>query len=85
VDQSVVALLNYPTSSSHERRSQWMSQLGERPSISVRCSRRSRGRAHHNAGNLRSDDHQTVTRNDEAIEIAPANPEVIYALLRARQ
>jgi hypothetical protein len=30
------------------------------------------------AGNLRSDERQTVARNDEAIEIKPADPEVIY-------
>jgi Protein of unknown function (DUF3300) len=32
----------------------------------------------YSSGNLRSDDHQVVSRNDDVIEIAPADPEVIY-------
>jgi hypothetical protein len=81
-DQSVVALLNYPDVVKLMNDDlEWMSQLGE-ASVNQRSDvlaavSRFRDRAY-NAGNLRSDDHQTVTRNDDAIEIAPANPEVIY-------
>jgi hypothetical protein len=81
-DDSVVALLNYPDVVSLMNEDlEWTSQLGEavvnqQPDVLAAISRfRQRADA---AGNLRSDEHQVVTRNDETIEITPADPEVIY-------
>jgi hypothetical protein len=81
-DQSVVALLNYPDVVSLMNEDlEWMSRLGDavvnqQPDVLAAVGR-FRDRAYA-AGNLRSDDRQTVSRPDEVIEIAPADPEVIY-------
>src|SRR5262245_44541248 len=81
-DPSVVALLNYPDVVKLMNDDlDWMSRLGE-ASVNQRSDvlaaiSRFRDRAY-DAGNLHSDDRQTVTRNNDVVEIAPANPEVIY-------
>ena len=81
-DESVVALLNYPDVVSLMNDDlAWMEQLGEavvnqQPDVLEAISRfRNRAEA---AGNLKSDEHQIVSRPDEVIEIEPADPEVIY-------
>jgi hypothetical protein len=82
-DDSVVALLNYPEVLhllSDDLDWTWdlgtavLNQRGD--VLDAIQSFRSRARG---AGNLRTDDHQTVTtQTDGSIAIAPANPQVIY-------
>jgi hypothetical protein len=81
-DQSVVALLNYPDVVSLMNEDlEWMSRLGDavvnQQQDVLAAVSRFRDRAYA-AGNLRSDDRQVVSRPEEVIEIAPADPEVIY-------
>ena len=81
-DDSVVALLNYPEVlrllADNPR---WMRQLGEafvyQQSDLLNAIQRFREQAMV-AGNLYSDDYQSVTQSDGAIAIAPANPQVVY-------
>lgn len=82
-DDSVVALLNYPEVVKLLNDDlDWTWDLGtavlnQRGDVLDAIQTfRTRART---AGNLRSDDHQTVTaQNDGSIAIAPANPQVIY-------
>ena len=81
-DDSVVALLNYPEVLQMMNDDiDWTWKLGEavvaQQSSVVAAIESFRDRAHA-AGNLQSDEHQTVTRVDDAIEIQPADKEVIY-------
>lgn len=81
-DDSVVALLNYPEVIELLNDDlDWMYDLGaavlnQRADV-LDAIQRFRDRAY-DAGNLRSDDRQTVTRADETIAIKPADREVIY-------
>jgi hypothetical protein len=81
-DESVVALLNYPEVVEMLNDDlDWLYDLGtavlnQRADV-LDAIQGFRDRAYA-AGNLRSDDHQTVTRADRTIEIKPANPQVIY-------
>jgi len=82
-DDSVVALLNYPEAVhllSDDLDWTWdlgtavLNQRGDVLDAIQSFRTRARG-----AGNLRTDDHQTVTtQNDGSIAIAPADPQVIY-------
>lgn len=81
-DDSVVALLNYPEVlrllADNPR---WMRQLGEafvyQQSDLLSAIQRFREQAMV-AGNLYSDDYQSVSQSGGVIAIAPANPEVVY-------
>ncbi len=81
-DDSVVALLNYPEVIELLNDDlDWMYDVGaavlnQRADV-LDAIQRFRDRAY-DAGNLRSDDRQTVTRADRTIAIEPADPEVIY-------
>jgi hypothetical protein len=81
-DDSVVALLNYPEIVKLMNDDlDWTWALGEAV-LSQRADvldaiQDFRDRAYA-AGNLRTDNRQVVTRDEDVIEIAPADPEVIY-------
>jgi len=81
-DDSVVALLNYPEIIKLMNDDlDWTYDLGtavlnQRADV-LAAVQDFRDEAYA-AGNLKSDDRQTVARTDEAIEIKPANPQVIY-------
>ncbi|HEY8519521.1 MAG TPA: DUF3300 domain-containing protein [Gammaproteobacteria bacterium] len=81
-DDSVVALLNYPEVVELLNRDlDWTWRLGEavlaqRADV-LDAVQRFRDRAYA-AGNLRSDERQTVTRDGGVIAIKPADPQVIY-------
>jgi hypothetical protein len=81
-DDSVVALLNYPEVVELLNDDlDWMYDLGaavlnQRADV-LDAIQRFRDRAY-DAGNLRSDDRQTITRADRTIAIRPSDPEVIY-------
>jgi hypothetical protein len=81
-DDSIVALLNYPEVVKLMNDDlDWTSDLGEavanqRADV-LDAIQGFRDRAYA-AGNLKTDDRQVVKREDDAISIAPANPEVIY-------
>lgn len=82
-DDTVVALLNYPeVLRMMSQNLSWTSSLGQAVLDSqanvMDAIQTFRDRAYA-AGNLRSDEHQTVTRkSDGTIEIQPANPQVVY-------
>jgi len=81
-DDSVVALLNYPEVVELLNADlDWTWQLGEavvaQETDVIAAVRDFRDRAYA-AGNLQSDSHQTVSRNDDAIEITPVEDDVIY-------
>jgi len=81
-DDSVVALVNYPEIVTLMNGDlDWTWKLGEavinQQSEVLSAVERFRQRAYA-AGNLKSDEHQTVTATGEAIEIKRANPEVVY-------
>lgn len=81
-DDSVVALLNYPEVLELLNEDlDWTWRLGEavvaQQAAVVGAVENFRERAYA-AGNLRSDTHQTVARNDGAIEITPVEDDVIY-------
>jgi hypothetical protein len=81
-DDSIVALLNYPEVVRLMNDDlDWTYDLGtavlnQRADV-LNAIQDFRGQAYA-AGNLRSDERQTVARADDAIEIKPANPQVIY-------
>jgi hypothetical protein len=81
-DDSVVALLNYPEVVALLNDDlDWTYDLGaavlnQRADV-LDAIQGFRDRAY-SAGNLRTDDRQTVSRDDGAIAIKPANPQVIY-------
>jgi hypothetical protein len=81
-DDSVVALLNYPeVVELLDDDLDWLYDLGaavlnQREDV-LDAIQRFRDRAY-DAGNLRSDQKQTVTRADRTITIKPVNPQVIY-------
>jgi len=81
-DDSVVALLNYPeVLRLMDQNIEWTWALGEAvldEQEAVLDGIQAFRRDALAAGNLASDDQQQVTQNDGLIEIAPANPEVIY-------
>ena len=81
-DDAVVALLNYPEVIEMMNDDlDWTWALGEAflnqqsEVLSAVADFRDQAYA---AGNLRSDEHQIVTRTERVIEIVPADPEVIY-------
>ena len=81
-DDSVIALLNYPEVVQLLNEDlDWTWRLGEAvvaqqaDVVGALASFRDRAYA---AGNLKSDAHQTVARNDGAIEITPVDDDVIY-------
>jgi len=82
-DDSIVALVNYPEVVEMMNEDlDWTWQLGEavvaQQSEVINAIATFRDRAY-TAGNLKSDDRQTVARNDDdVIEIAPVSEEVIY-------
>jgi hypothetical protein len=81
-DDSVIALLNYPEVVELLNEDlDWTWRLGEavvaQQADIVGAVKGFRERAY-TAGNLRSDTHQTVARNDGAIEITPVEDDVIY-------
>ncbi|RZV33676.1 MAG: DUF3300 domain-containing protein, partial [Chromatiales bacterium] len=81
-DDSVVALLNYPEVVELMNDDiDWTWRLGEaviaQQTDVVAAIESFRDRAY-NAGNLKSDDYQTVSRNDGHIEITPVAEDVIY-------
>ncbi len=81
-DDSVVALLNYPEVIEFLNDDiDWTWRLGEavvsQQADVVAAIETFRDRAYA-AGNLKSDEHQSVTRNDGVIEITPAADDVIY-------
>lgn len=81
-DESVTALLNYPEVVKKMNDDlDWTWRLGEavvnQQSDVIAAVESFRDRAYA-AGNLKSDEHQNVTKNDDVIEIAPADEEVIY-------
>ena len=81
-DDSIVALLNYPEALALLNDDlDWTWRLGEavinQQSELMAAVERFRDQAYA-AGNLRSDEHQVVTRSDEIIEIMPVDREVIY-------
>lgn len=81
-DDAVVALLNYPEVLRQLNDDlDWTAGLGEafvyQQADVLEAIQRFRERAR-TAGNLNSDEHQNVSEVDGAIEIAPADPEVIY-------
>lgn len=81
-DDSIVALLNYPEVVELMNGDlDWTYDLGtavlnQRADV-LNAIQGFRDQAYA-AGNLRSDERQTVVRADDAIEIKPANPQVIY-------
>jgi hypothetical protein len=81
-DDSVVALLNYPeVIELLNENLDWTYDLGtavlnQRADV-LSAIQDFRDEAYE-AGNLRSDERQTITRADDAIEIKPADPQVIY-------
>ncbi len=81
-DESVVALLNYPeVVYMMDKEIDWTWRLGDaviNQQADVLAAVESfRGRAYA-AGNLKSDERQTVSRDDGAIEIAPVEDDIIY-------
>ena len=81
-DDSIVALLNYPEIVRMMNEDlDWTWDLGAAvladQSAVIDAVQSFRDRAYA-AGNLRTDDRQVVTNEDDVIEIAPADPEVIY-------
>ncbi len=81
-DDSVVALTNYPEVIELMNDDlDWTYRLGEaviaQQTDVVAAVESFRDRAY-NAGNLKSDDHQTVSYDDGVIEIEPAEEDVIY-------
>ena len=81
-DDSIVALLNYPeVLRLMDENIDWTWELGEavltdqEAVLEAAQDFRSRALA---AGNLQSDDRQTVTNSNGAITIAPADPQVVY-------
>ncbi len=81
-DDSIVALLNYPEVIELMNADlDWTRQLGEaavyQQTAVLDAIQAFRDRAYA-AGNLKSDDRQVVTKNEEVIVIEPADPEVIY-------
>jgi hypothetical protein len=81
-DDSIVALLNYPEIVRMMNEDlDWTWDLGAAvladQSAVIAAVQTFRDRAYA-AGNLRTDDRQVVTNEDNVIEIAPADPEVIY-------
>lgn len=81
-DESVTALLNYPEVLRMMNDDiDWTWQLGEavvaQQNDVIAAVETFRDRAYA-AGNLKSDEHQTVSRNDDVIEIEPVDDDVIY-------
>jgi hypothetical protein len=81
-DESVTALLNYPEVLKMMNDDiDWTWKLGEavvaQQSDVIAAVEAFRDRAYA-AGNLKSDEHQTVSRNDDVIEIEPVDDDVIY-------
>lgn len=81
-DDSIVALLNYPeVVRMLDENLDWTWALGEAvltdQAAVLAAAQDFRSQAYA-AGNLQSDDKQTVTQADGTIEIRPANPEVVY-------
>lgn len=81
-DDSIIALVNYPEVVELLNEDlDWTWRLGEavvaQQSDVVSAVEEFRDRAYA-AGNLKSDDYQTVTRDEGIIEITPVNEEVIY-------
>jgi len=81
-DASVKALTAFPTVLSQmDKNLQWTTDLGNayynQPQDVMDAVQAMRQKAQ-NAGNLRSTPQQTVTAQDGAIAIAPANPQVVY-------
>lgn len=81
-DDSIVALVNYPEVVELLNEDlDWTWRLGEavvaQQADVVNAVEDFRNRAYA-AGNLKSDNHQTVTRDEGIIEITPVNEEVIY-------
>jgi hypothetical protein len=81
-DDSIVALLNYPEIVRMMNEDlDWTWDLGAAvladQAAVLDAVQTFRDRAYA-AGNLRTDDRQVVTEKDEVIEIAPADPEVVY-------
>jgi hypothetical protein len=81
-DDSIVALLNYPEIVAMMSEDlDWTWALGEAvlddQTAIINAVQIFRDRAYA-AGNLRTDERQVVTEDDGVIEIAPADPEVIY-------
>ncbi len=81
-DDSVVALLNYPEVIEFLNDDiDWTWRLGEavvaQQADVVAAIEAFRDRAYA-AGNLKSDEHQRITRNEGVIEITPASDDVIY-------
>jgi hypothetical protein len=81
-DESVVALLNYPeVIRMMDEDIDWTWRLGEaviaQQSDVIAAVEMFRDRAYA-AGNLKSDEHQTVTVEEGAIEIEPVDEEIIY-------
>lgn len=81
-DNSVVALLNYPEALHKlDADLDWTWTLGQavlNQQSSVIDAIQSFREQAYLAGNLQSDDRQTVTEDEGVIEIAPADPEVVY-------
>jgi len=81
-DDSVVALINYPEIVEMMADDlDWTWRLGEavvaqQPAV-IAAIERFRDRAYA-AGNLKSDDHQTVTQEDGVLQITPVQEDVIY-------
>jgi hypothetical protein len=81
-DDSIVALLNYPEIVRMMNEDlDWTWDLGAAvladQAAVLDAVQTFRDRAYA-AGNLRTDDRQVVTKEEEVIEIAPADPEVVY-------
>jgi len=81
-DESVVALLNYPeVLRMMDEQIDWTWRLGEavigQQTDLIAAVESFRDQAYV-AGNLESDDHQTVSKNDGIIEIEPVDKEIIY-------
>ncbi|HNP35625.1 MAG TPA: DUF3300 domain-containing protein, partial [Woeseiaceae bacterium] len=81
-DDSIVALVNYPEVVELLNEDlDWTWQLGEavvaQQTDVLNAVEEFRNQAYA-AGNLKSDEHQNVTRKDDVIEIEPVNEEVIY-------
>lgn len=81
-DPSVKAIAAFPSVLSQmDRNRQWTTDLGNayynQPQDVMNSIQEMRGRAEA-AGNLRSTPQQTVTEDNGEVEIAPANPEVVY-------
>lgn len=81
-DDSIVALVNYPEVVEMMNEDlDWTWRLGEavvaQQNDVLNAVEDFRDKAYA-AGNLKSDEHQTVSRNDDVIEITPVSEEVIY-------